>query len=168
MERELLLLGLLRRGKTHGYQLNEFIERDFGHFINLKKPTAYALLDRMEKHGWVRQTRTQEGNRPPRHTYEITEEGERQYHALLRHNLSQFANSFSAGDVGLTLIGDVPPAEAVELLERQKRGLLEELASMREVPPHESGSQLAIDHRILHLESELRWLEALIERFRQP
>jgi DNA-binding PadR family transcriptional regulator len=167
MERELLLLGLLRQGKTHGYQLNEFIERDMGHFINLKKPTAYALLDRMEKQGWITQVRTQEGNRPPRHTFTITEDGERRYQELLRDNLSAFADSFFAGDVGLTFIHDVPPREAVELLEKRRSGLLEELATMRDVPQHEGGSQLAIDHRRVHLESELRWLEALIERFRQ-
>ena len=44
-ERELLLLGLLRRREMHGYQLSEFLDTHLGLFFHLKKATAYNLLD---------------------------------------------------------------------------------------------------------------------------
>ena len=47
MERQLLLLGLLRREDMHGYRLNEFIERDMAFCTDVKKPTAYYLLDKL-------------------------------------------------------------------------------------------------------------------------
>ena len=47
MERELLLLGVLRQGEMHGYQLHDFIERSLAFCTDLKKPTAYFLLDKM-------------------------------------------------------------------------------------------------------------------------
>jgi DNA-binding PadR family transcriptional regulator len=47
MDRQLLLLGLLRRQEMHGYQLNEFIEEKMHSCIDLKKPTAYYLLDKL-------------------------------------------------------------------------------------------------------------------------
>ena len=41
MDRELLLLGLLRRSDMHGYQLHEFIERDLAtvSYTHLTLPT---------------------------------------------------------------------------------------------------------------------------------
>ena len=47
MDDKLLLLGILRRQEMHGYQLFEFIDRDLAACTNLKKPTAYYLLNRM-------------------------------------------------------------------------------------------------------------------------
>jgi len=51
MDRQLLLLGLLRRQEMHGYQLNEFIEEKMHFCIDLKKPTAYYLLDKLAQEG---------------------------------------------------------------------------------------------------------------------
>ena len=65
-ERELLLLGLLRKREMHGYQLSEFMETHVGIFFDLKKATAYNLLGKMEGKGWVRSREEQEGKRPPR------------------------------------------------------------------------------------------------------
>ena len=47
-ERELLLLGVLRKREMHGYQLSEFLEAHLGMFFDLKKATAYNLLRKME------------------------------------------------------------------------------------------------------------------------
>ncbi len=75
MERELLLLGLLRGQEMHGYQLNEIISR-VNRYIELKKATVYFLLDKMDNSGWIKRTDEQEGNRPPRRVYHLTAEGE--------------------------------------------------------------------------------------------
>ncbi|MBL8155487.1 MAG: helix-turn-helix transcriptional regulator, partial [Anaerolineae bacterium] len=64
MDRELLLLGLLRREDMHGYQLHEFINQNMASCIDLKKPTAYYLLDRMAESGWISASAVQEGSRP--------------------------------------------------------------------------------------------------------
>ena len=71
-ERELLLLGLLRKREMHGYQLSEFMETHVGIFFDLKKATAYNLLGKMEGKGWVRSREEQEGKRPPRRVFAIT------------------------------------------------------------------------------------------------
>ena len=75
MERELLLLGLLREKGMHGYQLLEFIDTQMSMCVDLKKPTAYFLLERMTATGWIRFEQSQEGNRPPRRVYTITPKG---------------------------------------------------------------------------------------------
>jgi DNA-binding PadR family transcriptional regulator len=167
MERELLLLGLLRREHMHGYRLNEFIGRDMDGFIDLKKPTAYALLDKMEQQGWITTQQEQQGNRPPRRIYQITEEGEHQFKRLLRENLGQFRIAHFSGDVGLAFISELQPEEAIELLMQRRAELNHEIESGRNIPRHEGSLQWIIEHRMFHLESELHWLDEVINRLAQ-
>ena len=56
MEKKLLLLGLLRSQEMHGYQLNEFIENSLPTCIEIKKPTAYYILNKMLADKWVTYT----------------------------------------------------------------------------------------------------------------
>lgn len=42
--RSLILLGLLMGQSQHGYQINEFIEKNLSVVTDMKKSTAYATL----------------------------------------------------------------------------------------------------------------------------
>lgn len=167
MERELLLLGLLRQAHMHGYQLHEFIERDLATCTDLKKPTAYFLLDKMTRLGWVAQREEREGNRPPRRIYQVTSAGEAQFQRLLRENLASHTITRFPGDAGLLFADALPPAEALELLGQRRVALEGDLAAGRAAPPHAGASQLIIEHRIVHLEAELRWLDEVMARLAQ-
>jgi DNA-binding PadR family transcriptional regulator len=165
MERELLLLGLLRRAHMHGYQLHEFIERDLATCTDLKKPTAYFLLDKMTRLGWVVQREEREGNRPPRRVYQVTPAGEAQFQRLLRENLRSHMITRFPGDAGLMFVDVLPPTDALALLRERHAALATDLAAARSAPPHTAAAQLIIEHRIVHLESELRWLDEVMDRF---
>ena len=65
-DRSLLLLGMLKAQRSHGYQMHEFIEKNLARVADLKKATAYATLDKLAKEGLVQTTSKQVGNRPPR------------------------------------------------------------------------------------------------------
>ena len=162
MERELLLLGLLRQGGSHGYQLNDTIERTLAFCADLKRPTAYLLLSKMEGKGWVTFRETRDGQRPPRKVYALTQAGESEFQRLLRQNLETFAAARGPGDVGLAFVAGLNPAEAADLLGRRRAALAEALAAFEGAPPHEAGFQLVIDHHIHYLSSELRWLDATL------
>lgn len=164
MDRELLLLGLLRQMDMHGYRLAEFIERDLTICTDLKKPTAYFLLDKMVKQGWITQHQEQEGNRPPRRVYRITAEGETQFQRLLRENLATYTSATFVGDVGLAFVEALDQTEARTLLTQRRTALAADLEAARAVPKHAGNWQLLIEHRILHLESELRWLDEVLNR----
>lgn len=168
MERELLLLGLLRQSNMHGYQLNEFIEQNMSVCIDLKKPTAYALLDKMAQQGWIREFQTQSGNRPPRRTYQITEQGEQQFQRLLRENLAAHDTVRFPGDIGVAFLSELPAAEAILLLKQRRDALQTDLEAARAVPPHGGSLQLIIEHRLYHLETEIRWLDSLIDKLNRP
>jgi DNA-binding PadR family transcriptional regulator len=159
MDRELLLLGLLRQADMHGYQLMEFIDRDLSTCTDLKKATAYALLDKMAQQGWIGEQEVREGKRPPRRVYSITPAGEAQFQRLLRANLSAYEPAKFAEDIGLAFADALPPAEALALLDQRRALLVGELDAARAVPEHSGTVQFVVRHRLAHLAGELQWLD---------
>jgi len=164
MDRELLLLGLLRRQEMHGYQLMEFIDRVLNFCTDIKKPTAYFLLDKMAEAGWIARTESQAGHRPPRQVYRLTEQGEIAFQRLLRANLAGYTALRFADDIGLAFIDSLSPAETLALLGQRRAALAEALAAARAVPPHPGSIQFIIEHQVRHLEAELQWLDELQTR----
>ncbi|HEX2906909.1 MAG TPA: PadR family transcriptional regulator [Phototrophicaceae bacterium] len=162
MERELLLLGLLRQADMHGYQLHEFINQNMASCVELKKPTAYYLLDKMAESGWITQTEIQEGNRPPRRVYQVTPEGEAVFQRLLRENLAAHLPQRFAGDIGLAFLDSLPPAEARTYLLERRKALAAEVEAAQAIPAHAGSMQLVIDHLRYHLTAELRWLDEVL------
>lgn len=175
-ERTLLLLGMLRIQSQHGYQLNEFIEHNLGRVTDMKKPTAYALLDRLEQSGAITSRLEQEGNRPPRKVYAITEQGDQLFFRLLSETLAAAQPYVIAGDVGLMFLDALPLAEALELLERRLVAVREQIAEIEKVPVHHLrvgalgagrlgiGVDLAIEHQAALMRTDEAWLAQLIER----
>jgi DNA-binding PadR family transcriptional regulator len=165
-EHELLLLGLLVSQSQHGYQLNEFIERDLAHLTNMKKGNAYATLGRLAKEGYINLEITQEGNRPLRKVYSITESGKTKFFELLRNNLSSSERMVFAGDVGLMFIDHLPRAEAIQYLNARlalmKTKLIQQHAGA--MPHgHGVGVDLALQH-VLHMQrAEVSWLESTLD-----
>ncbi len=164
MNRELLLLGLLRQSEMHGYKIIEFIERDLAMCTDLKKPTAYFLLDKMAQNGWISWTEEREGNRPPRRIYQITPDGEAEFQKLLRESLSNYDPIKFADDIGLAFADSLSQAELLDLLQRRRSILLTLFEAIELAPPHQGFVQFVIDHQRMHLESELRWMDELQKR----
>lgn len=164
-ERELLVLGLLMTQSQHGYQINEFIERNLGQVSDMKKATAYSILKRLDQAGYVDVSVEQEGNRPPRQIYSITESGEARFYELLRNILSSVENVTPYGDIGLMFIDHLPPAEALALLEVRLERTSRLLAMFSAVPQHGHGKgvDLSIRHRIALLQCDRDWLLQTIE-----
>ncbi len=164
MERELLLLGLIRQSGMHGYKLIEFIERDLAMCTDLKKPTAYFLLDKMAQSGWISWTEEREGNRPLRRIYQITPEGEAWFQKLLRQCLAGYEPHKFTDDIALAFSDALSRAEMLQLLTERRKALVNVIEAVKLTPAHQGFVQLVIDHQRVHLESELRWMDELLER----
>ena len=159
-ERALLLLGMLRVQSQHGYQINEFIERSLGRVTDMKKPTAYALLERLSQASYVTVHSEQEGSRPPRKVYAITPSGEKLYQELLRTQLAAPQRTPAAGGIALMFLDDLPAGERVELVRRRLGALDELIATYDEAPKHGHGLgvDLAIEQQRHILRAERDWL----------
>ena len=162
MDKKLLLLGLLRNGSMHGYQLNEFIESTLSTCVQIKRPTAYYVLNKMKADGWVHETEQQAGNRPPRRVYGITPAGEAAFQKLLRQNLAEYAAAQFSGDVGLAFLDELPLVEGLALLQTRRDALQAHLETTQSIPVHPGSLQLTIEHQIRHLTAELAWLDEVM------
>ncbi len=165
-DRALLLLGVLMWQDQHGYQINEFIERALCQVTTMKKPTAYALLDRLAARGYIDVHREQAGNRPPRKVYSITPEGRALFMELLRENLSSASTTTDEGDVGLMMLDYLDREAAIDSL-RTRLSKLDMLLESESVIPHHGGKlsiDLAIDHLQAIRRADRAWLVATIDR----
>lgn len=164
MDRKLLLLGLLRMQEMHGYQLNDFIDAFLSVCVDVKKPTAYYLLNKMNGDGWISVEEQQEGNRPVRRIYSLTPEGEQAFQKLLRENLGSYAPAQFNSDIGLAFMEALSSQERDTLLAQRRANLAQKLAEVETIPAHPGNFQLMIEHQVRHLRAELAWLDELISR----
>jgi DNA-binding PadR family transcriptional regulator len=165
MERKLLLLGLLRSGEMHGYQLNEFIDSHLDTIVILKKPTAYRLLNRMAEDGWVTHREERDGNRPPRRVFAITPDGEAAFQRLLRETLVDYQPIVSPGDVGLLFLHALPPAEVMALLQKRREKVENVLAVLHSHEMDREQHSILLLHQTRQLTAELEWLAEVIAYF---
>ncbi len=134
----------------------------------MKKSTAYTILDRLGEAGLVSMVVDQEGNRPPRKVYSITEEGERQFRQLLKDNLEMLDLKHFEEDVGILLMDELPIAEAMAALREKLRRIELEVNKYEKVPHHEvrPGVDMAIDHHLSLLKAERDWVLRLMGNLR--
>ena len=166
MERELLLLGLLRSQDMHGYQLHEAVDSHLGMGVQLTKPTAYRLLSNMAEDGWVTSQEEQEGNRPPRRVYAITPQGEVAFQRLLRENLAKYQPSDFTCHIGLAFLDELSAEEALPLLHRRRAAMEALLDSTRAHGEHPGSLQLVLERQVHLLAAELAWLDMVIARLK--
>ena len=162
MTHEMLLLGLLQAGKMHGYRLNEYVAHAMSICTNLKRSTAYYTLSKLESKGYVTSELEREGRRPERRVYEITERGWAYFLRLLRSQMRELARTYYADDVSIAFMDCLPAGDARGLLVG-KRGLAEALLErFREVPEHGGNWRYVVMHNIMHLETEIAWLDFVL------
>ncbi len=161
-ERELLLLGLLRKQEMHGYQLAEFLDAHLSMFFELKKATAYNLLGKMEERGWVASHEEQEGKRPPRRVYGITPEGEAVFQNLMRTSLPVHRPAAFPGNVPILFMDALPPHELEDLLDERREAIRERMVALETHLDH-VGHPL-FDHELLILKAEKEWIGGLLKK----
>ena len=162
MERKLLLLGILLQGKMHGYQLNEYVAHAMSLYADLKKPTTYYELEKLEKDGYIKYEVERVGKRPERRVYEITKSGRAHFLDLLRMHLSNFTRTYYGDDIGIAFMDQIPIAESRELVAEKREKIQDLLRKFRELPEHDGNWHYVIRHNIVHLEADLAWLDDML------
>ena len=164
-ERKLLLLGLLRQTDMHGYLLNEHLEG--GAPVTLKKPTAYNLLDRMERDGWIAHRGESTGDRV-RKVYSVTKEGDKAFFRLLRKQLMTYLPNESPAIVSIGFLDELERAEALELLCRRRDAATAYRqalgAGSADQHAHAGSAQLSIEYARRLADLDIAFLDELIDR----
>jgi DNA-binding PadR family transcriptional regulator len=161
-ERQILILGLLLSHGMHGYQLNELLKKNPGMPISLTKSNAYKLLNDMENDGWVTYIEEQEGNRPVRRVYSVTEKGEQAFKKMLRETLSTYAFPELPSVVGLDFLHMLPDEEVVSLLERRLNVVKDKFGQLEAVSEEIRKSHLTTDYLHRYYAGEVEWLTEIL------
>ena len=172
MSTRLVILGILRRQPLHGYEIKHIIEEEMGDWTTIAFGSIYFALDKLAEEGLIKKVATrQEGNRPSRSIYQITDAGKAEFLRLLREVWQNVERQYYAIDVGLGFM-DALPAKEIKGYLRQRVAHLEagleylnahqqEQLARPEVP---SVAAVVFDHSRTQAEAELAWTRALLAK----
>jgi DNA-binding PadR family transcriptional regulator len=164
---ELAILGLLKEGSMHGYQLKKRLAETLGSFWQVSYGSLYPALKRLQRDGAVEMTFPQEDVARRKNVYRITPLGEDAFRELLEragHEATQ-DNGFS---VRLAFFQYLKPETRIRLLER-RRSFLEGRGSdlqrsLQSYKERIDGYTLSLmNHQLASTEADIRWVDDLIQ-----
>lgn len=166
----LLILGLLAEAPLHGHQIRRAAEQSgIEQWGGVKVGALYGMLHRLADEGLIEPVRVeQEGRRPQRTVYAITEDGRQELAIHRERALTQPVLHSTTVEAALKWSAGLDHGALDGRLSRRRAALaqaLNELVANRELHQgegHLSAASLAGYRRSeLHLEAELAWHDEL-------
>ncbi|MBN2004314.1 MAG: PadR family transcriptional regulator [Anaerolineae bacterium] len=175
MTTRLVILGLLRERPLYGYELKHIIEEHMGDWTNIAFGSIYYALGKLAEEGFVEQVGVeQEGARPSRTVYQITEAGRAEFLRLLRELWRSFERQYFDIDVGLAFMRALPVEEIKQYLQQRVTMLEEVLQHIQEHqdeqianPNIPAQARAVFEHSLLHMEAELAWTRDVLQQVEQ-
>jgi DNA-binding PadR family transcriptional regulator len=175
MSTRLVILGLLRERPLYGYEIKKIVEEHMGDWTNIAFGSIYFALRKLAEEGFIEQVAVeQEGSRPARTIYQVTDAGRAEFLRLLRAVWREVERHYYEIDIGLAFMEALPLEEVKDYL-RERIGQLK--GTLRHVGEHKA-EQMArekvpatavavFDHSLAHFEAELAWTRDLLEKVEQ-
>lgn len=166
----LAVLAFLTERSMHPYEIAQLLrQRGKEQVIKINFGSLYTVVQNLEKHGFVVAAGVhKEGNRPERTVYAITEAGRAEMHDWLTEIVAAPRREYAHFEAALSLVGVLPPDEAVEALQtrlaRQEvmaAGLRGALAKLYETLPRVF--VIETEYQAHMLEAEAAWLRGLLK-----
>jgi DNA-binding PadR family transcriptional regulator len=176
MSTRLVILGFLRGRPQYGYEIKQLIEHVMGDWTDIAFGSIYYALGKLADEGFIEKVGIeQEGGRPSRTVYQITDAGREEFLCLLREVWDSVERQTFDFDIGLSFMSVLPIEEVKGYLQKRVTHLerilqyldvhqAEELAD--EHVPNRLVSAV-FDHHRLHLRAELDWTRELLQNVEQ-
>ncbi len=164
---ELALLGFLRQGPQHGYQIHLMLSNPegLGPIWHLKQSQLYALLAKLEDDGCIWGVlQPQEAARPPRRVFHLTHEGQTAFQKWLLSpvNMPRLMRQEFMAKLYFARQDDPEKARALLTLQRNTCQEWLDTFSAENVAPG-SYRSLIRQYRIGQIEATLAWLDSYQE-----
>ena len=129
----LAVLVCLYEKPMHPYEVAQTLRhRAKQESVRLNYGSLYAVVEALEKKGFIKATGTmREGRRPERTVYEITEDGSREMNDWMTELIGVPAKEYPAFMAGLSFIASLHPDEALMALRSRADALKVKIAGMR-------------------------------------
>ncbi len=162
----LAVLALLSERPMHPYEMAQTMrERHQEEVIKLNYGSLYTVVESLHKHELITASATQKaGNRPERTVYAVTDTGTAELHDWLRELIAVPAREYPRFEAGISLVGLLPPADALQVVARREAAVGEQLTALAVLLEKLAGMglpQLAwieLDYRMAMLRAERTWL----------
>jgi DNA-binding PadR family transcriptional regulator len=166
MQSSFVVLGLLAKGGSHGYDLKREHDARFPQAKPLAYGQVYATLGRLLRDGLVEVEGAEAGDGPERTIYRLTESGDtrlRDWMSSVEPPAPYVANVLFAKVVVALLVDE----SAAGYLADQRAAHLERMRDLTRVK-HDAGSSLsdvlAADFALAHLDADLSWMDTTAGR----
>lgn len=169
MDARLVILGALRRGPMHGYELKRVFEQSrVDQWAGLLKGSIYHALKQMTAEGLLKVKEPEAGSDPRvKSVYELTPRGRAEFKALLKRAWAAPIRGFPTTlFAAVAYLSELEPELVLQALDKQCAQVETELQRWRQGERAKTdGGQLAPHTRLLfeaarqHLETDLRLLE---------
>jgi DNA-binding PadR family transcriptional regulator len=122
VSRELLILGVLRRGPFSAYALDRAVHGHAALYRPLKRGNVYATLERFTALRYVtrRAAKAARGPNPTKSVYRLSSAGEERFQALLEATLLDTQADDAALEMAYVLLGQLPRPRALALMTRRR------------------------------------------------
>jgi DNA-binding PadR family transcriptional regulator len=138
--------------------------------VRLNYGSLYAVVESLEKKGFIKATGTvRDGKRPERTVYDITDDGAREMNEWMTELIGVPAKEYPAFMAGLSFLPSLPPDEALDALRSRRDALKVKLAGMRGAmdAARQAGLprifELESEYEESQLRAELRFVTALVD-----
>jgi DNA-binding PadR family transcriptional regulator len=131
----LAVLSSLVERPMHPYELATVLrERGKDQSIRINWGSLYTVVQNLEKHGFIEVTGTsRQGRHPERTVYSITEAGRAELADWLRELVGTPEKEYPKFEAALSVLGVLPPSEAIPLLRQRLRALDADVAAQAAV-----------------------------------
>ena len=167
---ELVILGLLKEGPKHGYEIKKLLKNVLGVFTSFESTSIYYPLKSLEEKGYLAKEVSKEGLRPERYIYKLTSKGKDELDRLLIDNFLSLNRPFVNVDLSLYFLPyidkDVLSRKLkirLKALERVKRWLNRRIDEFK----HKDKKHLKkiLEHNLRLVEAEIEFTKDLIATY---
>jgi len=158
---EFALLGALRGGSKHGYEILRFLENRLGSTWYVSTSQLYALLKRLEDRGWLRSSIEEQETRPPKRVFSLTAKGKKTFDQWLMSPTEHVRDLRVEFLAKVFFIKDLQLRGGRELVQCQTSVLESLKSSLVERRKQEEGEfkELVLDARIASIASWIEWMK---------
>lgn len=164
---KLIILGILKEGPKHGYEIKKIIKKELGIFASLENKSIYYPLKMMEKGALIKKNTTKEKGRIERHVYSLTAQGNKKFLKLAMEALLSQKRPFIDIDIPLYFLPYLEKKKVFahlrlkkRFLEKVKKWLNNNLKGKSEFSPHQ---RLLLKHHLNLLNTEDNFINEVMK-----
>jgi DNA-binding PadR family transcriptional regulator len=165
----LAVLSVLVERPMHPYEMATVLrERGKDNDMKINWGSLYTVVQNLDKHGFIESTETiRQGRRPVRTVYAITDAGRAELQDWVRELVGELEREYPRFEAALSMMGALPPDDALPLLERRVALLDADIAgqqaayeeAIREVPRL---FLVEVEYRLAMRRAEAAWVRGLL------